>query len=82
MFTSHTEVTGRKIFWIFCEAIMHHFLIEKCRGRYRVYQAYVGGYTAREWCSAGVGSNARLHSNPTWKRFGGGRTVGVKDIRI
>ena len=84
MIASDTELTGRKIFWICCEAIMHHFLIEKCRGRYRIYQAYVGGYTSREWCSAGVGvgSNAKLHSNPTWKRFGGGRTVGRKDIRV
>ncbi len=76
------RATGHKLFWLGCEAIMHHMLIEKCRGRYRVFQAYVEGYTAKEWCRL-RNSNCRLgNENIVWKKYGGGKTVGSDEIQI
>lgn len=57
-------------------------LIEKCRGRYRIFQAYVEGYTAKEWCDLKtLAKRPELMHNATWKKFGGCRTVGEDDIR-
>jgi len=75
------DVKGHKLFWIKCEAMMHHFLIEKSRGRFRFYQAYIDAYTAKEWCSLGTVNSDKFKHSLIWKKFGGGRTVGPNEIK-
>lgn len=77
------DVSGHKIYWLRCDAIMHHMIIEKSRGRYRIFQAYIGEYTGGEWCDMKtLDTKPWLNKNSFWKQFGGGRTVGMDDIRI
>ena len=72
--------SGHKIFYLSLEAVQHYLLIEKCCGRYRVFQSYVKisedtGYTAGEWCRLDA-----LPRNKTHKKNGGGLTVGDNEI--
>jgi hypothetical protein len=86
--TAFKQMKGHKLFWLSMDAIQHHLIIEKCRGRYRVFQAYVCendmGFTAREWCQFAQKNDGddttypRL--GPMHEKYGGGKTVGDKEI--
>mmetsp|Transcript_9782 Transcript_9782/g.25633 ORF Transcript_9782/g.25633 Transcript_9782/m.25633 type:complete len:264 (-) Transcript_9782:50-841(-) len=75
------EAKGHKIYWLALDAVQHHLMIEKCRGRYRVFQTNVkdegplGGYTAEEWCSLDGLPGRKVH-----QVYGGGLTVGDTEI--
>lgn len=75
------STTGHKIYWLELEAVQHHLIIEKCGGRYRVFQSYIqdglesSGYTAGEWCTL-----YSLPTNKTHKKYGGGLTLGDTEI--
>lgn len=76
------DATGHKLFWLQLEGIQHHVLIEKCNGRYRVFQCYVkpfpgAGYTAGEWCHL----SSSISWNTAHKTCGGGLTVGDETIK-
>lgn len=74
---------GHTIYWLEMDAIQHQFIIEKCRGRYRVFQAFVDdtpvmpGYTAEAWCGM---EYEQLLSTKVHKIYGGGRTAGDAEI--
>lgn len=78
------EQKGHMMYWLKCDAIMCHLLIEKARGRYRIFQSFVDegpiapGYTARQWC--GEDPPLVLTSNPIWKKYGRGLTVSKKEV--
>ena len=77
------DAPGHKIYWLDMDAVQHHVIIEKCRGRYRIYQSYIkeegiGGYLAREWCMLSANSNG----NNAKHMYGGGLTVGDKEINL
>ena len=81
---------GRKMFWIGLNAIGHHFLLERCYDKWRLYQASLlvnkgRGYTAGEWCflqkpSFNPDRIVPLASTHAWKRWGGGRFLNDDDI--
>ena len=82
------SVKGHKVFWLRCDAIMHHMLIEKSWGRYRVFQAYIDIYSGREWSDMKKEWHNTPNNVPTcianvpcYKKYGGGRTVGATDIQ-
>lgn len=74
---------GRKVYFLELEAIQHYLIVEKCRGRYRIYQAYIKdkniprmGYTAGEWCTLGrLPTSMKVHTT-----YGGGLTVGEREM--
>ena len=77
------DVSGHKIYWLRCDAIMHHMIIEKSWGRYRIVKAYIGEYTGGDWCDMKtMDTMPWLNKNSFWKQFGGGRTIGMDEIRI
>jgi len=69
---------GRKFYWIGMVAIGHHLLIEKCNGRYRIYQAYIqtgdSGYSAKQWCFGD------MRKKSAWIKWGGGKVNSDEDI--
>lgn len=78
------EQKGHMLYWLKCDAIMCHLLVEKARGRYRVFQSFVDegpmspGYTGRQWC--GEDPPLVLTTNPMWKKYGRGLTVSKEEV--
>lgn len=69
---------GHMMWYLELDGMMHHLIIEKCRGRYRIYQSNVInrntglGYSGGAWCTFGSFPSAmKAH-----KVYGGGLTFG------
>eukprot|EP00594_Rhizosolenia_setigera_P001837 CAMPEP_0178939274 /NCGR_PEP_ID=MMETSP0789-20121207/115_1 /TAXON_ID=3005 /ORGANISM="Rhizosolenia setigera, Strain CCMP 1694" /LENGTH=407 /DNA_ID=CAMNT_0020618089 /DNA_START=57 /DNA_END=1280 /DNA_ORIENTATION=- len=74
---------GHILYWLRCDAIMFHMMIEKCRGRFRIFQSFVDdpmspGYSGREWC--GTNPPEGLLKNSNWKKYGRGLTVSREEV--
>lgn len=74
------EAKGHKLFWFSMDAIQHHVIVEKCRGRYRLFQAHVDEVSAKQWCQ--IMGHPTLSESEVHKMFGGGRTVGDKELDV
>jgi hypothetical protein len=68
------DATGHKIFWLALDAVGHHFILEKLDGSWRLFQSYVNGYTAAEWCLG------QPHENSAWSKWGGGKILTDKEV--
>ena len=74
---------GHKVYWVCLHAVQHYFILEKCGGRFRVLQSHVQlgpglGYTAKGWCTL----SSKTVGNPVRKVFGGGLTIGNKELEL
>ena len=85
--------TGHKLFWFQLEAHAHHFLLEKCDGRYRLIQSYLrpdgladghrwrrgSGFTAGMWLAMATEENG-MGANEAHRRFGASKSLGDGDV--
>lgn len=77
------DAEGHMLYWLRCDAIMFHMMIEKCRGRFRIFQSFIDepmapGYSGREWC--GTDPPEGLLKNSNWKKYGRGLTVSREEV--
>jgi hypothetical protein len=68
------DATGHKGFLAGADAVGHHFILEKLDSSWRLFQSYVNGYTATEWCFG------QPHENSAWSKWGGGKIITDKQV--